>query len=359
VYALGGRDSYLGIRSSWGQIQAGGFGTAWKAVNAAYNANPSFNHGGLIMANGDSTGASPSPNCAVPGLTAAATAPAAGVSAAPNAGAQCGNQAEGGTLAFSRRESNYIEYTTPNLSGFVGKIGTIASEFAEPSTTTTVVAAGNSQSKPKLWSYSLAWAGGPWSAAVAYEYHSGYRATNVAGSNRNARDKAWSVGGKWNFGQGQIGAGWESMDYSNAGTGVAGGNNAFKQKFWVINGSFNVTPAGTISAGYSKTPGRKSCGDALTALVGGLNTAAGGGCGDMSGAKLWTLGYDHALSKRTKLYAQYHKLDNNGNANGGAGYYYIAGPTGNAANGVSTGGPAIGANGIDVTTIAVGVSHSF
>ncbi len=369
VTTLGGRDSWLGIRSAtWGSIQAGGFGTAFKTVNAAYNANPSFNHGGVIMGNGDSTGASPGPNCASPGFTTLTVVPPnlpSGLSTA-TATISCGNLAEGATNPFSRRESNYIEYATPSFSGFVGKIGTIASEFAEPATTTSLVAPGLSQSKPKLWSYSLAWSGGPWSAAAAYETHTGYRATNVGGSNRNAKDKAWSVGGKWDFGQGQIGAGWESMDYGNAGTGVALGNNAFKQKFWVVNGNWRVTPAGVLSAGYSKTPGRKSCGDQLTQLVGGVNlmttTGAGnggGGCGDASGAKLWTFGYDHNLSKRTALYAQYHKLDNNGNATGGAGYYYIAGPTGNAANGVSTGGPAIGSNGIDVTTIAVGVKHSF
>jgi predicted porin len=252
-----------------------------------------------------------------------------------------------------------VQYETPNMSGFVGKIATDASELAEPSTTTTTVAAGTSQSKPKLWSYSLTWSGGPWSAGVAYETHKGFRATNAAASDRMARDKAWTIGGKWNFGQGQIGAGWEKMDYQNAGTSAALGNNAFKQTFWVINGSFNVTPAGTISAAYSRTPGRKSCGDNLTQLTGGVQNLTGGGCGDITGAKHLSLGYDHALSKRTSLYALYAKLDNNGNQNGGAGYYYIAGPSGNAGNGVASGPGAVGANGIDVTTYAIGVKHSF
>ena len=342
VTTIGGRDSWLGLRSSWGALQAGGFGTPFKGMQQVWGAQPSLGHGGIIMGNGDTTGISPSPNCANPVLAG-----------------NCANQAEGNALAFSRRVSNFIQYETPNMSGFVGKIATTASEHAEPSTTTTAVAPGTSQSKPQLWSYSLTWSGGPWSLGAAYETHKGFRATNTVGSDRMARDKAWTVGGKWTFAQGQIGAGWESMDYGNAGTSAALGNNAFKQKFWVINGSFKITPAGTLSAAYSKTPGRKSCGDALTLQTGGLQNVVGGGCGDITGAKHLSLGYDHALSKRTSLYALYSKIDNNGNQNGGAGYYYIAGPTGNAGGGTASGPGAVGANGIDVNTYAVGVRHSF
>ncbi|MFM9971065.1 MAG: porin [Burkholderiales bacterium] len=339
VNTLGGRDSFFGIRStSWGSIQAGGFGTAFKGIQNVWNANPSINHGGIIMGNGDSTGATPSPNCQTP-VSFATTALLAVATPA------CATQAEGGALAFSRRESNYIEYTTPNFSGFQGKLGTVASEYAEPS---NITPAGTSNSKPKLWSFNGTWSGGPWSAGMGYETHQGYRATNTAATNRMAKDKAWTIGGKWNFGQGQIGAGWESMDYGNAGTAAA--SNAFKQKFWVINGSYNLTATGTLSAGYSKTPGRKSCGAGLT--------DAAGTCGTATGSKHLTLGYDHALSKRTALYAQYMKLDNNGNTVGGAAYYYIAGPTGNGGSGVASGGGAI-AGGTDVTSYTVGVKHSF
>jgi len=333
VHTLGGRDSYMGLRSSWGAVQAGGFGTAFKGIQQVWNASPTIFHGGIIMGNGDATGTMPSPNCA--------GGPAAGAT-------QCGSQAEGTPVSFSRRQSNYLEYQTPNMSGFVGKIGTSASEYAEPSTTTP---AGTSQSKPKLWTYSLTWSGGPWSLGAAYETHTGFRATNAAASNRMAKDKAWTVGGKWNFGQGDIGAGWESMDYGNAGTGVVGGNNSFKLKNWVINGNWKVTPAGTISAGYSKTPGRKSCGDSLTDAL--------GTCGSASGAKHLSLGYDHSLSKRTALYAMYSKIDNGGNAVGGATYYYIAGPTGNGTGGFASGPGAVAPGGIDVTVYAVGVKHSF
>ena len=75
---------------------------------------------------------------------------------------------------------------------------------------------------------------------------------------------------------------------------------------------------------------------------------------------MFTLGYDYVLSKRTKMYVAYNKIDNgqgtlgNGNAIGTT-YYYIAGPATNNANGTSGGMAA----GVDVTTIGLGVQHTF
>ena len=336
VNTFGGRDSYIGLRGSWGSIQGGGFGTAYKGIQNVWNANPAMNHGGVLMGNGDSTGAAPSPNCQ---NTTIGTFPN------PQSQGLCAPQTEGNGTAFSRRESNYMEYTTPNFSGFQGKIGTIASEWSEPSTTTP---AGLSQSKPKLWSYNVTWSGGPFSAGFGYETHDGYRATNGALSNRNAKDKGWTIGGKWNFGAGEIGAGYESLKYGNAATDVA--SNAFDQKVWVVNGNWKVTPAGTLSAGYSKTPGRSNCGASLTDAL--------GTCGNAQGAKHLHLAYDHAMSKRTSLYAMYAKLTNNNNGVSGAAYYYIAGPTGNGTAGTGSGPNGIAA-GVDVTTYAVGVRHTF
>ena len=334
VNTFGGRDSYIGLRGSWGSIQGGGFGTAFKAIQGVWNANPTLNHGGIIMGNGDTTGAAPSPNCQATTGT--------------NGGQSqniCAPTAEANGTAFSRREANYMQYETPNISGFVGRIGTIASEWAEPSTTTP---AGLTQSKPKLWSYAVTWSGGPFTAGFGYETHEGFRATNLAATNRMAKDKAWTVGGKWNFGQGEVGVGYESMKYGNAATDAA--SNAFDQKFWVVNGNWKVTSAGTIAAGYSKTPGRTNCGASLTDAL--------GTCGNAQGAKHVHLAYDHAMSKRTSLYAMYAKLTNNNNGVSGATYYYIAGPTGNGTNGTGTGPNGIAA-GVDVTTYAVGVRHTF
>jgi len=142
IYALGGRDSWIGIRSnSWGEIKGGGFGTAYKAVAGVWHANAGINHGGIVMGNGDSTGAMPSPNCSG-GISATGTPTTSTGTLAGGTVSVCQPQVEGGATAFSRRESNYVEYTSPTFSGFQVKIGTAASEMAEPTSTTTALGAG-------------------------------------------------------------------------------------------------------------------------------------------------------------------------------------------------------------------------
>jgi len=70
---------------------------------------------------------------------------------------------------------------------------------------------------------------------------------------------------------------------------------------------------------------------------------------------MMTLGYDYILSKRSKIYFAYNKIDNSFSGGVGSSYYYIAGPAAN--NGGGTNGGL--AQGTDVTTISVGMQHSF
>jgi len=345
---LGGRDSYIGLRGSWGSFAGGGFSTAYTAVSGVWNAVPSGGHAQQIMGNTDTTGTAPNPNCnaAVAGPTGVASTAA---SPAGSLASLCTQGVEGNALSFHRRTANYIEYTTPNMSGFTGKIGTALGENKETSRQRDIVAAvnpGAATFNPKHWSYSLVWAGGPFSAAIGYETHQGFRAGNALGNVRDSKDKGTTIGGKWNFGAGEIGLGWESLNYGTA-INTVGAENGFKQTNWVINGNYKITAAGTISAGYSKTPGRKSCGAGLTDAL--------GTCGNPTGASIFNLAYDHSLSKRTGLYAMYGKINNNGNTVAGATYNYIQGPLSNGAGG--TIGGLVG--GTDVTTYLVGVKHSF
>jgi predicted porin len=69
-----------------------------------------------------------------------------------------------------------------------------------------------------------------------------------------------------------------------------------------------------------------------------------------------SIGYDYVLSKRTKMYVAYNKIDNGMNsATTGSTYYYIAGPAGNVGNGTS----GSISPGTDVTTFGLGVQHVF
>jgi predicted porin len=172
--------------------------------------------------------------------------------------------------------------------------------------------------------------------AGGYETHEGFR-PGAAGGNPNPKDTAVQFGIKFSFGPGQVGVGYETLDY-----GANLGNNGIKVPAMVVNGRFNLGP-GALWAGLSKTSGGKDCT--------GSGTMGSAACGSAGEAKMSTIGYDYVMSKRTKMYVAYNKIDNGTGTN----YYYIAGPAGNSNNG-TTGGIE---RGTDVTTIALGIQHTF
>ena len=331
VNLLGGRDAYLGLSSTaWGAVQAGGFSTPYNVTTQVWSVIPTFGHGGIIMGNGNTTGSLPSPNC-----TGIVT-PAGNLTAAAAAGTTCGTQVEGNATSFNRRQSDQIQYTTPAFAGFVFRVSTAMPEYEVNSN-----AATSPGHKATIGSYSLTWSGGPFSAVGGFEQHKGFRAVASTTLPQDAKDTGVTLGGRWNYGAGLLGAAIERLKYGNVA--VAGAENNFTLNNWVINGTFNVGPSGTVSAGYSKTAGAKSCGAGLTAAA---NT-----CGDPTKASNFSLAYDHRLSKRTAVYAVAGRINNGA----GSAYYYIAGPASNN-NGGDTGGVAAGT---DITTYAVGVKHTF
>jgi predicted porin len=343
----GGRPSFIGLRGGWGEVSAGLQDSSYKSVQNIWNAVPTLNHMMIIMANSNTTGTIPSPNCQ--GVVNS------GTGAITPAGTQvCLPAVEGSATSFARTVSNSVKYISPVISGFRLNVLMEMPEYEEPSSSTPV---GANRYEPSNTSYALTWSGGPFSAGLGYEEHSGARATNAVGSNRDAKDKAITIGGKWNFGAGQIGAGWEQLKYENSG--VAGAENNFTVKNWVINGQYHILPNGIISAGYSHTPGASDCGAGATAastgLAAGAVTAAANmgnaACGDNGKATVWSLAYDHILSKRTSLYAAYGRINNGA----GSKYYYVAGPQGTARNG-STGGLL---QGQDINAYMLGVKHTF
>ncbi|MSQ70850.1 MAG: porin [Betaproteobacteria bacterium] len=343
---LGARNTAVGLEGGWGNFSMGIWDAPYKAANIQTwvrgGSGPMY-HGGMIMNNGDTTGAAPNAQCAA--LVSPATGGATGIGSTNALGATCPNQVEGNGTSFHRRMSNIIQYWSPVWSGFQAKIATQINEGKTPG---SLNAAGtNNNTQPSLWSYSLTWANGPWNAGAAYEQHKGYNG-NTASVDPNTKDSAWMLGGGWNFGPGTIAGGWERLTYgdNSALGGVTA--NGFTRTNWVLNGTFKIGAAGMIWAGYSKTPGGRSCGDGATGGVGYVVGAAAV-CGSNSAASNTTLGYDHSMSKRTTLYAVYGRINNSN----GTSYYYIAAP--NGPNGVSS----VLTPGTDVSTLGVGIRHTF
>jgi predicted porin len=166
------------------------------------------------------------------------------------------------------------------------------------------------------------------------------------------KDTAIQLAGKWNFGPGEVGVGYEQITYGN--NAVPGATDSgMKVPAYVVNGRFNVGP-GAIWASYSAADA-KSCNQAGATAATAIGSAV---CG--AKPKEYSIGYDYILSKRTKMYVAYNKFDNgtvtqnNGTVQGSS-YYYIAGPATNNGNGNSG---ALAA-GTDVTTFGFGIQHVF
>jgi predicted porin len=139
--------------------------------------------------------------------------------------------------------------------------------------------------------------------------------------------KEFRVGGKYDFGVATLRALY-------ARTKAEGSLNYVKQTVWGMGGTYNVTANGRLTAQYYH--------------AGNLDKSTG--ADDNTGAKFYTLGYEHSLSKRTLLKANYAyiKNDDKTSTNGFAGGYDF---------GKNSSGFA--GDQIKISGIQVGLRHSF
>jgi len=346
---FGGRNSGVGMTSSLGDIMWGIWDTPYKLNMGASNVVSSgpFSSAGIIIGNGDSTGALPNALCTntVSNSTGTVTTAANGV---------CVTESTGNTTAWSRRVNNSVQYWSPVFAGLQFRLATALANYQSAPGALGAAAAGTQ--KPKLYSGSLNWTRGPIVIGAAYEVHGAFRIGTAANQNVNTQDKALSIGGKFDFGIGQVGVGYERLSYDNTAAPTAL-STKMDVPSYVVNGRINAGP-GAVWAGYTKTNGGTGCQAPTTfnPTTGANNLTVGSaacssGTGSAGAAKMYSLGYDYVLSKRTKLYLAYAKIDNGISTS----YYYVAGPS---ANGTGNGVGGL-ATGTDVTTYGLGMQHSF
>jgi len=340
---FGGRNSGLGVSSELGDIMFGIWDTPYKVAYGTGNLVTSggFASSGIIMGNGDTTGALTNPLCTN------TVGNATGTLASTAANSVCVTETTSNGTAWSRRINNSVQYWSPVFVGLQFKLMTALANYQSPASSFP-----NGVPKQKEYSGSVTWARGPLSLALGIDSHQGLRPNTVAGGEPNPKDTAVQVGFKWDFGIAQIGAGLEKLKYANTAAPSAV-NNQMDVQAGVINGRVSAGP-GQVWASWSQTPGGKSCTQpaAFNSNTGTGNLVIGSAaCGSAGKAKMMTLGYDYVMSKRTKMYFAYNKIDNGISTN----YYYIAGPAANNGNGTNGGLAA----GTDVTTIGIGMQHSF
>ena len=204
-----------------------------------------------------------------------------------------------GSILFDLRPGNVLAYITPTFNGIHGAIAYVfGNELG------TISAPNQS-----AWSAMGMYDNGPIFASLAYETHN-----NLVGSEDR---HAWKLGAGYNFGDGQVG-----FIYEDAQAIV--GANAQNRKAYYLNGQYNMGNI-ALKAAYGH--------------AGKLDTVAD------SGANTYSLGADYNLSKRSRLYAQYTKTNNdtNGTYSLGAG-----------------GGSSIAAGaGTDPSVFSIGMRHTF
>ena len=253
------RNSAVGLQGGWGNLFFGQWTTPWADLDALWGIGTVATYGPItsIIGRRETTGAAPNPNCANTG---------SGIGGVP--GGSCDSVEAGGGVGhpFWRRISNSVHYQSPVFGGAQVKI---AHQVNQDKAVTGTVA------DPKMWSGSVTWSGmgGRFRIGAAYDIHEDF---TTVGEN----DTGWRVTGGWNFGFADIGAAYETMEYS---LGAAGDCEA---KQWGVQVAIPLGQ-GAIRAAYSTADD--------------LEGPAGCAANPDNGAKQYNIGYDYRFSKRSTV----------------------------------------------------------
>jgi predicted porin len=205
---------------------------------------------------------------------------------------------------FDLRTGNTIAYVSPKFSGFDVKAAYVMGlEGAETT----------GQNRSNAYSLSGTYANGPLFATAAYEKHNDVGTTTCnsgavcLGEGTTDRD-AWKVGVGYKFGDLKLGAVYEDMDNTTS---------SLEHKSWMLNAGYAIG-AITLKASYTD--------------AGDVGNVAN------TGARMYAVGADYALSKRTVVQATYARINNETGGAWGLGQGpRVAATAGDDPNGFSLG----------------------
>ena len=234
-------------------------------------------------------------------------------------------QGNGASMADTRW-NNAIAYVSPSFSGLQATAVYTTAENKDENTFSKINTNG--------YDLGLNYNNGPVMVGATYnqvnERNGGFT-PSIVGTGNDEKIKVWRVGGMYDFGNATVRALYDR-------TKANGSLGEVKQSVWGIGGTFNVTPNGKITAQYYQAKD--------------LNLT--GGNDNDTGAKFYTIGYEHSLSKRTMLKAGYAYLKNDSQVatNGNGGYDFGNNPA-SANSGVTIG------DGVKLSGFQFGLRHSF
>jgi len=288
------RDSFVGLRGGFGTVLAGILTGPTRSLGATMEP---FAGATGIGANTALLGKLGGQRFAVPAVDPQTGGGDATATIGCNSSTTC-------VSIFDTRWNNAIAYVSPTFSG----VTVTAAYVANENKTADGLAGGANQRDTYGYDLGLRYTQGPILAGLTY---------NKAdiGNTANTEAAVTRAAFRYNFGQGTVGLLWDRVKIE--ATGVDQKRNA-----WFLPVTFNVTPAGKLVAQYAQA------GD----ISGTSNT----------GAKLFALGYEHSLSKRTIVKAVWSKVSNEA-----AAFYDF---------GINAAGARPGA---DPSGFQVGVRHTF
>ena len=313
--SLATRDTFVGLAGGFGTVVMGNLTGPTRALGGAVDVNSGATgigtNGGLIGKLGNY-------------LTAASTG---GTSAGGDATlADCGRSSTCVSI-FDQRWKNAVAYVSPSFAGLNATVAYVANENKA-----FHGAAGAANTRG--YDLGLKYANGPIMGAVTYNAVSLGGTYPVAGAGGAATDISnFRVGGSYNFGVASVRALFDRTRADHVtGLGTA------TQNVFGFGATYNVTPAGKL----------------LAQAYFARDVKFNGSSAKDTGAKLFEVGYEHSLSKRTILKAVYAHLNNDNNAN----YDFGINSVGIAASPSSAIAPASGL-GASLNGIQLGLRHSF
>ncbi|WP_184414891.1 porin [Rhodocyclus tenuis] len=224
-----------------------------------------------------------------------------------------GTATVGALQASITRFNNGIAYTSPNFAGFdFGAAYSFGNRASGAEATTA-------DTRDSVYELGANYKNGPIAAGYVFS-----RAVDklLAGGSDDLKLNAHFLGASYDFGLAKLKASFQTQKNET------GGSESGKFDIWQLGVDVPVTAAGTIRAAYvaynDKFDTRKA-----------------------DDAKSWTVGYTHALSKRTTAYAAYTVVRNDNNAG-----LKLFG-SGDTVTGMA---PVAGG---DSSVIGCGVSHAF
>jgi predicted porin len=299
--ALGAnRDSYVGLAGGFGTVVLGNLTGPTRALGAALDVN----------AGATGIGA----NSALLGKLGNNLIGTTDASGNYGGGSTCGRSSTC-TSIFDTRWKNAIAYVSPSFAGLNATVAYVANE----NKALNGLAAANTTG----YDVGLKYANGPAMAAVTYNAVSVGNAADLKVSDLR-------VGGSFNFGAASLRAIFDLARADNFG------GNKVTQAVYGLGATFNVTPASKL----------------LGQVYVARDLKVNGSSADDTGAKLFEVGVEHSLSKRTMLKATYAMINNDK----GAAYDF-----GINAVGINTGTLPGGANAVGGTVqgLSLGLRHTF